>query len=103
LDSVVPDGDRVVVGAGARLIDVYAGVASAGAGVPAGSCPTVGITGLTLGGGLGVLTRAWGLTCANLVDAVVRTADGRARTCDSRRDADLFWALRGGGGGNFGV
>ena len=103
LDAVVPDGDRVVVGAGARLIDIYAGVARAGAGVPAGSCPTVGVTGLTLGGGLGVLTRAWGLTCDSLLEAMVVTADGRARPCDARRDADLFWALRGGGGGNFGV
>ena len=95
--------DRVTVGAGARLIDVYDAVASRGRGIPAGSCPTVGITGLALGGGLGVLTRAWGLTCDDLIAAQVVTADGQLRDCDVVRDADLFWALRGGGGGSFGI
>ncbi|HEX5496456.1 MAG TPA: FAD-binding oxidoreductase [Mycobacteriales bacterium] len=103
MGSVRPDGDRAVVGAGARLVDVYAGVARAGAGVPAGSCPTVGVTGLTLGGGVGVLTRAWGLTCDNLLAADVVTADGRLLGCDAGHHPDLYWALRGGGGGNFGV
>src|SRR5437867_1308997 len=95
--------DRVTVGAGARLIDVYDAVASRGRGIPAGSCPTVGITGLALGGGLGVLTRAWGLTCDDLIAAQVVTADGQLRDCDVVREADLFWALRGGGGGSFGI
>src|SRR3989441_4351882 len=66
---------RVTVGAGAKLIDVYAALARAGQGIPAGSCATVGITGLTLGGGVGVMSRAWGLTCVDLVSAVVVTAD----------------------------
>jgi FAD/FMN-containing dehydrogenase len=95
--------DRVMVGAGARLIDVYDAVAARGRGIPAGSCPTVGITGLTLGGGLGVLSRAWGLTCDDLIAAQVVTADGQVRDCDVTHDPDLFWALRGGGGGSFGV
>lgn len=103
LNSVRVAGGRATVGAGTRLVDVYAGVARAGVGVPAGSCPTVGVTGLTLGGGIGVLTRAWGLTCDNLLAAQVVTADGRLLDCDAGRNADLFWALRGGGGGNFGV
>jgi FAD/FMN-containing dehydrogenase len=103
IDTIELSGDRLVVGAGARLVDVYAQAAEGGMGVPAGSCPTVGVTGLTLGGGLGVLTRAWGLTCDNLIEAVVVTSDAHARTCDARREPDLFWALRGGGGGNFGV
>jgi len=94
---------RVVVGAGTRLIDVYDAVAARGRGVPAGSCPTVGVTGLTLGGGVGVLSRAWGLTCDDLVGAQVVTADGQVRECDVSREPDLFWALRGGGGGSFGV
>jgi len=98
----VQDG-RVTVGAGSRLIDVYDAVAARGQGITAGSCPTVGITGLTLGGGVGVLSRAWGLTCDDLLAAQIVTADGRVRACDDTRDADLFWALRGGGGGNFGV
>ncbi|MDP9264860.1 MAG: BBE domain-containing protein, partial [Chloroflexota bacterium] len=91
------------VGAGVRLIDLYDAVAARGQGVPAGSCPTVGVTGLTLGGGVGVLSRAWGLTCDDLVAAQVVTADGQVRECDTTREPDLFWALRGGGGGSFGV
>jgi FAD/FMN-containing dehydrogenase len=90
-------------GAGARLIDVYAALASHGVIVPAGSCPTVGIAGLTLGGGLGVLGRKFGLTCDNLLSAQLIVADGRLLTCDASQESDLFWALRGGGGGNFGV
>lgn len=103
LDTVRIGDGRATIGAGTRLVDVYAAVARAGVGVPAGSCPTVGVTGLTLGGGIGVLTRAWGLTCDNLLAAQVVTADGRLLDCDAGRHADLFWALRGGGGGNFGV
>jgi FAD/FMN-containing dehydrogenase len=103
LDTVTVGEGQVTTGAGARLIDVYTAVAARGAGIAAGSCPTVGITGLTLGGGIGVLTRAWGLTCDDLVAAQVVTADAQVRECDENADADLFWALRGGGGGNFGV
>ncbi|MEZ0166657.1 FAD-binding oxidoreductase [Kineococcus sp. LSe6-4] len=90
-------------GAGARLIDVYSAVGSAGFAVGSGSCPTVGISGLTLGGGVGVLARSFGLTCDQVVAVDVVTADGRARTVgadsDDAADVDLFWALRGGGAG----
>ena len=92
-----------IVGAGTRLIDVYAALAQHGMALPAGSCPTVGIAGLTLGGGVGVLGRKFGLTCDNLLAAQVVVADGRVLTCDASHDPNLFWALRGGGGGNFGV
>src|SRR6266567_2999968 len=91
------------VGAGARLIDVYAALAPYSMVLPAGSCPTVGIAGLTMGGGIGVLDRKFGLTCDNLLAAQVVVADGRVLTCDATHEPDLFWALRGGGGGNFGV
>jgi FAD/FMN-containing dehydrogenase len=91
------------IGAGAQLIDVYAGLARRGAALPAGSCPSVGIAGVTLGGGMGLSARAFGLTCDNLVAAKIVTADGRIRTVDRRHNPDLLWALRGGGGGNFGV
>ena len=91
------------VGAGARLIDVYAALAQYGMVLPAGSCPTVGIAGLTMGGGIGVLDRKFGLTCDNLLAAQVVTADGRVLNCDTTHEPDLFWALRSGGGGNFGV
>jgi len=91
------------IGAGARLVDVYAALAGHGITVPAGSCPTVGLAGLALGGGVGVVGRAYGLTSDNLVAATVVTADGRVLDCDARRQPELFWACRGGGGGNFGV
>jgi FAD/FMN-containing dehydrogenase len=94
---------NALVGAGARLIDVYAAVAQYGRVIPAGSCPTVGIAGVTLGGGVGVLGRKFGLTCDNLLAAQVVLADGRILDCDAGTNTDLFWALRGGGGGNFGV
>jgi FAD/FMN-containing dehydrogenase len=91
------------IGAGARLVDVYAALATRGVTVPGGSCPTVGLAGLALGGGVGVVGRAYGLTSDSLVAAQVVTADGRVLDCDTRRQPDLFWACRGGGGGNFGV
>jgi FAD/FMN-containing dehydrogenase len=93
----------VTVGAGARLVDVYSAVASAGRGIAAGSCPTVGITGLTLGGGVGVLTRSWGLTCDALTGYQLVTADGTVLGVDARSQPDLFWAGQGGAGGSFGV
>jgi FAD/FMN-containing dehydrogenase len=103
LSGVHVSGATAVVGAGTRLIDVYSALAAAGRCLPGGSCPSVGIAGLTLGGGIGVLGRKYGLTCDRLTAATVVTADGTARTVSARTDSDLFWALRGGGGGNFGV
>ena len=93
----------VTVGAGARLGDLYATLDAALLTVPAGCGPDVGIAGLTLGGGLGVLGRTHGLTSDRLLGAQVVLADGRVVDCDARHHADLFWALRGSGGGNFGV
>ncbi len=91
------------IGAGAKLVDVYDQLASQGVCIPSGTCPTIGIAGITQGGGIGVVDRAYGLTCDRLVSADVVLADGRLVTCDASAHADLFWALRGGGGGNFGV
>jgi FAD/FMN-containing dehydrogenase len=91
------------VGAGARLGDVYDALDAEGVTVPAGCGPTVGIAGLTLGGGLGILGRKYGLTSDQLLAAEVVLADGRVVECDDEHGGDLFWALRGGGGGNFGV
>ena len=96
-------GGTAVVGAGTRLIDFYSGLAASGRGVPGGSCPTVGIAGLTLGGGVGVVSRAYGLTSDNVQSLQIVTADGQVRTASPSRNPDLYWACRGGGGGNFGV
>jgi FAD/FMN-containing dehydrogenase len=71
--------------------------------LPSGSCPSVGIAGLTLGGGQGVLTRQFGLTCDRLLSTQVVTADAVLRRASREFEPELFWALRGGGGGNFGV
>ena len=103
MSRVERDGGRAVVGAGTRLIDLYGELAGGGVSVPSGSCPTVGVAGLTLGGGLGVTSRAYGLSCDVLESVQVVTADGRVLTCGPEENADLFWACRGGGGGNFGV
>lgn len=98
-----PSASTAVIGAGAKLIDVYSGLAAHGVTVPAGSCPTVGVSGLTLGGGHGILSRAYGLTCDSLIGAALVTADGKSVDCDATHNPDLFWALRGAGNGNFGV
>ena len=95
-------GRRVRAGAGAQLVDVDAALAAHGVAVPAGSCPSVGLGGLALGGGMGLAGRAFGLTLDNVVALTVVTADGRRRRVDATHDPDLFWALRGGGG-SFGV
>ena len=97
------NGTTATVRAGTRLIDFYNELTANGRTVPGGSCPTVGISGLTLGGGVGVVARAYGLTCDNLQSLQLVTADGQIRTCNSSENSDLYWACRGGGGGNFGV
>jgi FAD/FMN-containing dehydrogenase len=91
------------IGGGALLIDVYDRLASAGRILPGGSCSTVGIGGLALGGGVGFASRKHGTTSDNVVGLRIVTADGRALTCSPSENADLYWACRGGGGGNFGV
>jgi FAD/FMN-containing dehydrogenase len=93
LTGVRVDGDRATVGAGTRLADLYDRLAGHGRTVPAGCGPTVGIAGLTLGGGLGILGRRYGLTSDHLLAATVVLADGRVVEADD----DLVWVLRGGG------
>ncbi|MGX1913994.1 FAD-binding oxidoreductase [Streptomyces phaeochromogenes] len=103
LSKVRASGSEAVVGAGAKLIDVYRALAAKGVTIPAGSCPTVGVSGLTLGGGHGVVSRAYGLTCDSLTQAKLLTAAGKQLTASATENKDLFWALRGAGNGNFGV
>ncbi|MGH3279130.1 MAG: FAD-binding oxidoreductase, partial [Trebonia sp.] len=105
LKTVTVSGAAATVGAGTRLIDLYHGLAAKSRAVPGGSCPSVGIAGLTLGGGIGVTARAYGLTCDALESVQIVTANGAVltATADPRHYGDLFWACQGGGGGNFGV
>jgi FAD/FMN-containing dehydrogenase len=102
--EVLVDPDRRIarVGPGARVGDVIAAAAPFGLSPIAGSHASVGIAGFTLGGGYGPLSRRHGFAADNLLRADVVTADGERLTATADRNADLFWALRGGGG-NFGV
>jgi FAD binding domain/Berberine and berberine like len=97
------DASTARIGAGATLIDIYAGLAPQNRSVPGGSCPTVGITGSTLGGGVGVVARKYGLSCDALTAVELVTPDGQIVRATENTESDLFWAHRGGGGGNFGV
>ncbi|MFE0025234.1 FAD-binding oxidoreductase [Amycolatopsis sp. NPDC059021] len=104
LDGVsVADDGLATIHAGARLGEVYSALHIYGRTLPAGCGASVGIAGLTLGGGIGLLGRKYGLTCDRLVGAQVVLADGSVVECDHDREPDLFWALRGAGGGQFGV
>jgi FAD/FMN-containing dehydrogenase len=103
MGSVSVAGGIATVGAGTRVPDLYDALDEHGLTIPAGCGTTVGIAGLTLGGGLGILGRKHGLTCDRLVAAQVVLADGSVVDCDEQRHADLFWALRGAGAGQFGV
>jgi FAD/FMN-containing dehydrogenase len=103
MSSVGVSDGIATVGAGARLGDIDDRLAMDALAIPAGSCPVVGIAGLTLGGGLGILGRTHGLTSDQLVQAQVVLADGRIVDCNDRREEGLFWALRGAGSGQFGV
>jgi FAD/FMN-containing dehydrogenase len=103
MHAVEPSDGVVHIGAGTRLARVYDALDARGGTIAGGCGPDVGIAGLLLGGGLGVLGRANGLTCDQLVEAEVVLADGRVVRCDENSEPDLFWGLRGAGGGQFGV
>lgn len=104
LTRVLVDPDRAIarVGAGARWRDVLAAAAPFGLAPLSGSSPDVGVAGYTLGGGLSWLSRRFGFAADSVLRASVVTADGRLVTASHDENAELFWALRGGGG-NFGV
>jgi FAD/FMN-containing dehydrogenase len=94
----------VTVGSGALWGHVYQAVsARAGRYVQGGGCLTVGVAGFVLGGGFGSFSKAFGTGAGNLLEAEVVTADGMVRIVNSHREPDLFFALKGGGGGSFGI
>lgn len=95
--------ERIVVGGGASNKDVAEALKPFDVMFPAGQCPTVGVAGLTLGGGLGFSMRSLGMTSDQLISSQVVLADGEIVTASVAENPDLFWALRGGTGGNFGV
>ena len=111
-DAFVPSGcegrgapvPAVSAGAGAMWIDLYDAVTTrAGRYVQGGGCTTVGVAGLVQSGGFGSFSKGFGTAAAGLLEAEVVTADGQIRIVNERCDPDLFWALKGGGGGSWGV
>jgi FAD/FMN-containing dehydrogenase len=97
------DKQSVSIGAGSSLGAVYKALAPAHLAIPAGSCFPVGVAGHSLGGGFGLLGRPFGLACDSILSMEMVDASGQVRNVSAQENPDLFWALRGGGNGNFGV
>jgi FAD/FMN-containing dehydrogenase len=97
------DKKSVSIGSGSSLGSVYDALASSHLAIPAGSCFPVGVAGHSLGGGFGLLGRPFGLACDGVLSMEVVDASGNILTASEQKNPDLFWALRGGGGGSFGV
>ena len=109
-DRFVPQGcdtapvPAATIEAGAMWVDAYdAVVTKAGRYIQGGGCMSVGVAGLVQSGGFGSFSKHYGTAASSLVEASIVTADGKLRTVNDCNDPDLFWALKGGGGGSFGV
>ena len=108
-DAFTPAGSgaapvpAISTGAGCMWLHAYQAAAGAGRYVQGGGCTTVGVAGLVQGGGFGSYSKTFGLAAASLLEAEVVTADGRIHVVNHAQEPDLFWALKGGGGGTFGV
>jgi FAD/FMN-containing dehydrogenase len=101
--TVDPAAGTATVAGGASNTDVGTALQSFDVYFPGGRCPTVGVSGLTLGGGWGLSCRHLGMTCDSLLSTDVVTASGDIVTASATENLDLYWAVRGAGGGNFGV
>src|SRR3984957_913351 len=103
--AIEPSGDKksVSVGSGASLGSVYEALWPSHLAIPGGSCFPVGVAGHSLGGGFGLLGRPFGLACDSVLSMEMVDASGQVRNVSEQENPDLFWALRGGGNGNFGV
>lgn len=108
-DAFVPQGcstppqPALSVGAGAVWLHAYGAAAQAGRYVQGGGCLTVGVAGLIQSGGFGSFSKRFGLAAAGLIEAEIVTADGAVRIANACTNPDLFWGLKGGGGGSLGV
>lgn len=105
INSICIDEDRgyVKLGGGVRNREIYEALGNKGYPFPGGGCPTVGVSGLILGGGWGYSTRLFGLSCDTLIELELVNYNGEILTVNEKENEDLFWACRGAGGGNFGV
>lgn len=102
--AIQPPCPAVTIQAGAMWMDVYDAVTTqAGRYVQGGGCATVGVAGLVQSGGFGSFSKGFGTASGSLLEAHVVTSDGKLRVVSACQDPDLFWALKGGGGGTFGV
>lgn len=95
--------DIVKIEAGAKLGSIYSKLAEHGYGFDGGTCPSVGISGLVLGGGIGLSCRYFGLVTDNLLEIELVNENGMLITANRSLNSKLFWACRGAGGGNFGI
>jgi FAD/FMN-containing dehydrogenase len=100
---VDPKARRAIVGAGATIGDLNAALNIYSLHVPSGGCHDVCVAGYMQGGGYGFTTRKFGMNCDNVHEVLVMTADGKLVIANARQNPDLFWAIRGGTGGNFGI
>lgn len=97
------ENEVVKVQGGTRNRELYEALGEQGYPFPGGGCPTVGVVGFTLGGGWGYSSRLLGLACDRLAEVEIINNKGELLVCNSESNKELFWALRGCGGGNFGV
>ncbi|WP_079125846.1 FAD-binding oxidoreductase [Streptomyces sp. ERV7] len=103
LNAVTAGSGTATVGGGTQLVDVVNGLGASGLAIPGGMFPTVALGGFLQGGGVGLLTRHSGLGADKVTSAKVVLASGRQVTASPTSNPDLYWAIRGGGGGNFGI